>query len=158
MCELVVWYSADMAAWSMRYRHLARQFLHQFCEFGFVSTGAVENGYSYATLQWFLIGTGAFVGLFGLSIVTREAGARGAFDFLHQLAVKYLSTRVVVLIKCLFACRALDQLDDSAPSTAIPATENPMRSSASAKPSNPAVKDVYAATNLTTQPNATAQL
>jgi hypothetical protein len=74
---------------------------------GFVSTGAVEQGYSYATLQWFLIGTAAFVGLFGLSIVTKEAGACGAFDLLHQSAEKYLPTPVVALIKWLFACRAL---------------------------------------------------
>jgi hypothetical protein len=44
---------------------------------GFVGTGAVEQGYSFATLQWFLIGTAAFVGLFGLSIVIKEVGASG---------------------------------------------------------------------------------
>ena len=74
---------------------------------GFVSTGAVEQGYSYATLQWFLIGTAAFVGLFGLSIVTKEAGACGAFDLLHQSAEKCLPKPMVALIEWLFACRAL---------------------------------------------------
>ena len=72
-----------------------------------MSTGAVENGYSYATLQWFLIGTAAFVGLFGLSIVTKEAGACGAFDLLHRFAEKYLPTPVLALFKWLFACRTL---------------------------------------------------
>jgi hypothetical protein len=51
---------------------------------GFASTGAVEAGYSYEVLQWFLIGTAAFVGVFGLAIVTKEAGDSGFFDVLYR--------------------------------------------------------------------------
>jgi len=47
------------------------------------------------------------VELFGLSIMTKEAGACGAFDLLHQSAEKYLPKPMVALIKWLFACRAL---------------------------------------------------
>ena len=51
---------------------------------GFVSTGAVMLGFSFVTLQWFLIGTAASVGLFGFVIVLREAGACGAFDLIKD--------------------------------------------------------------------------
>jgi alpha-tubulin suppressor-like RCC1 family protein len=72
---------------------------------GFVGTGAVENGYSYATLQWFLIGTAAFVGVFGLAIVVQEANACGAFDLLHRSSQKYLPPAVVALFRWLLGCR-----------------------------------------------------
>ena len=52
---------------------------------GFLSTGTVEEGYNYTTLQAFLIGTALFTGAFGFTIVLQEAGKSGAFAFVWKL-------------------------------------------------------------------------
>ena len=90
---------------------------------GFISTGAVEQGYSFEALQWFLVGTAFCTGVFGSAILLGEAGVHGAFDFLQQAAENWMPAPLVAAGQWLCGCRALCHTTKSDGGTADPVAQ-----------------------------------
>jgi hypothetical protein len=90
---------------------------------GFISTGAVEQGYSFEALQWFLVGTAFCTGAFGFAILLGEAGVHGAFNFLQQAAENWMPAHFVAAGQWLCGCRALCHTTKSDGGTADPVAQ-----------------------------------
>eukprot|EP00937_MAST-01D_sp_MAST-1D-sp2_P000186 g186.t1 len=82
---------------------------------GFLSTGAVEEGYKYSTLQLFLAGTALFTLVHGALIVLHEVGVHGALDFLREVLDGYMPTTTSTELGEEFddVCEEFDEDDDT---------------------------------------------